>query len=121
MKGAIARAEEMVRTTPGAWMPSQFDNPANPEIHRLTTAKEIWKQTGGNVDLFVAAVGTGGTLTGVAEAIKARKPDFKAIAVEPKDSPVITQLCGGTLNPVPQNPGGGRGVHPRQSAPRHRG
>lgn len=101
MKGAISCAEHLVKTTPGAWMPSQFDNPANPEIHRLTTGEEIWKQTGGQVDIFVAAVGTGGTLSGVAEAIRAHKPDFKAVAVEPKDSPVITQ----TLRGEPVKPG----------------
>ena len=114
MKGAIARAEEIVKNTPGAWMPSQFDNPANPEIHRRTTAEEIWKQTDGNVDIFVAAVGTGGTLTGVAEAIKARKPEFKAVAVEPKDSPVITQtLKGEPLKPGPHKiQGAGAGFIP---------
>ncbi|MEI6561264.1 MAG: cysteine synthase A [Verrucomicrobiota bacterium] len=114
MKGAIARAEEIVRNTPGAWMPSQFDNPANPEIHRRTTAEEIWKQTGGAVDIFVAAVGTGGTLTGVAEALKARKPGFKAVAVEPKDSPVITQtLKGEPLTPRPHKiQGAGAGFIP---------
>jgi len=114
MKGAIARAEELVKTTPGAWMPSQFDNPANPEIHRRTTAEEIWKQTDGQVDIFVAAVGTGGTLTGVAEAIKARKPEFKAVAVEPKDSPVITQtLKGEPLKPGPHKiQGAGAGFIP---------
>ena len=95
-------------------MPSQFDNPANPEIHRRTTAEEIWKQTDGNVDIFVAAVGTGGTLTGVAEAIKARKPEFKAVAVEPKDSPVITQtLKGEPLKPGPHKiQGAGAGFIP---------
>ena len=114
MKGAIARAEEIVKTTPGAWMPGQFDNPANPEIHRRTTAEEIWKQTDGQVDIFVAAVGTGGTLTGVAEAIKARKPEFKAVAVEPKDSPVITQtLKGEPLKPGPHKiQGAGAGFIP---------
>ena len=114
MKGAIARAEQIVKTTPGAWMPGQFDNPANPEIHRRTTAEEIWKQTDGAVDLFVAAVGTGGTLTGVAEVIKARKPGFKAVAVEPKDSPVITQtLRGEPLKPGPHKiQGAGAGFIP---------
>jgi len=114
MRGAIARAEEIVKNTPGAWMPSQFDNPANPEIHRRTTAEEIWKQTDGHVDIFVAAVGTGGTLTGVAEAIKARKPEFKAVAVEPKDSPVITQtLKGEPLKPGPHKiQGAGAGFIP---------
>jgi len=114
MKGAIARAEEIVKNTPGAWMPGQFDNPANPEIHRLTTAEEIWKQTDGMVDIFVSAVGTGGTLTGVAEVLKARKPDFKAVAVEPKDSPVITQtLKGEPLKPGPHKiQGAGAGFIP---------
>jgi len=114
MKGAITRATEMVKNTPGAWMPSQFDNPANPEIHRLTTGPEIWEQTGGEVDIFVAAVGTGGTLTGVAEAIKARKPGFKAVAVEPKDSAVITQvLKGEPLKPGPHKiQGAGAGFIP---------
>jgi cysteine synthase A len=101
MPGAIARAEAMVKTTPGAWMPSQFDNPANPEAHRLTTAEEIWDQTGGMVDLFVAAVGTGGTITGVAQGLKAHNPNVKAVAVEPINSPVITQ----TLNGQPLRPG----------------
>ena len=100
MPGAIAKAQEIVRATPGAWMPSQFDNPVNPEAHRITTGREIWEQTGGRVDLFVAAVGTGGTLTGVAEAITPLKKDFKAVAVEPKDSAVISQtLAGKPLKP----------------------
>jgi cysteine synthase len=102
MKGAIARAEELLRTTPNAWMPQQFNNPANPAIHQQTTAEEIWADTGGKVDILVAAVGTGGTITGVAEVIKTRKPEFKAIAVEPKDSPVILQtLRGEPLKPGP--------------------
>src|SRR6266403_5158633 len=102
MKGAIARAEEILKTTPKAWMPQQFNNPANPAIHRETTAEEIWADTDGQVDILVAAVGTGGTITGVAEVIKQRKPDFKAIAVEPKDSPVIQQtLKGQPLKPGP--------------------
>jgi len=102
MKGAIARAEELLKTTPNAWMPQQFNNPANPEIHRETTAEEIWADTDGKVDILVAAVGTGGTITGVAEVIKKRKPDFKAIAVEPRDSPVISQtLKGQPLKPGP--------------------
>src|SRR6202034_2613728 len=91
MKGAIARAEQIVKNTPGAWMPQQFNNPANPAIHRKTTAEEIWTDTDGKVDILVAAVGTGGTITGVAEVIKQRKPSFKAIAVEPTASPIITQ------------------------------
>jgi cysteine synthase A len=91
MKGAIARAEQILKETPGAWMPQQFNNAANPAIHSKTTAEEIWSDTDGKVDILVSAVGTGGTITGVAEEIKKRKPGFKAIAVEPKDSPVITQ------------------------------
>jgi cysteine synthase len=102
MKGAIARAEELLKTTPNAWMPQQFNNPANPAIHQQTTAEEIWADTDGKVDILVAAVGTGGTITGVAEVIKKRKPNFKAIAVEPKDSPVILQtLRGQPLKPGP--------------------
>jgi len=96
MKGAIARAHEILAETPGAYMPNQFGNPANPEIHRKTTAEEIWRDTDGQVDIFVSGVGTGGTITGVSEVIKARKPDFKAIAVEPADSPV---LSGGQPGP----------------------
>jgi cysteine synthase A len=92
MRGAIARAQEIVATTPNAFMPQQFRNPANPKIHRETTAEEIWADTDGEVDFLVAGVGTGGTLTGVAEALKARKPSFQAIAVEPAGSSV---LCGG--------------------------
>jgi cysteine synthase A len=102
MKGAIARAEGLLKTTPNSWMPQQFNNPANPAIHQQTTAEEIWADTGGKVDILVAAVGTGGTITGVAEVIKKRKPDFKAIAVEPKDSPVIQQtMKGQPLKPGP--------------------
>jgi cysteine synthase A len=101
MKGAIARAEELLKTTPNAWMPQQFNNPANPAIHQTTTAEEIWADTDGKVDILVSAVGTGGTITGVAEVIKERKPDFKAIAVEPKDSPVIRQ----TMKGEPVKPG----------------
>ncbi|HYH17155.1 MAG TPA: cysteine synthase A, partial [Azospirillum sp.] len=96
MKGAIRRAEELVASTPGAFMTQQFKNPANPEIHRRTTAEEIWRDTDGKVDILISGVGTGGTLTGVAEVIKARKPEFKAIAVEPEDSPV---LSGGMPGP----------------------
>ena len=101
MKGAIAQAEEILKRTPNSWMPQQFNNPANPEVHRLTTAEEIWNDTNGEVDILVSAVGTGGTITGVSEMIKKRKPSFKAIAVEPKDSQVITQ----TLNGEPLKPG----------------
>ena len=102
MKGAIARAEELLKITPNSWMPQQFNNPANPAIHQATTAEEIWADTNGQVDILVSAVGTGGTITGVAEVIKERKPGFKAIAVEPKDSPVILQtLKGEPLRPGP--------------------
>ncbi|MDQ6986481.1 MAG: cysteine synthase A [Mariprofundaceae bacterium] len=90
MKGAIAKATEIVAATEDAFMPQQFENPANPEIHRQTTAEEIWNDTDGKVDAIVAGVGTGGTITGVAEVIKSRNPEFKAIAVEPVDSPVIS-------------------------------
>jgi cysteine synthase A len=111
MKGAIARAEQLVKETPNAWMPAQFDNPANPEIHRKTTAEEIWADTDGKVDILVSGVGTGGTITGCVEGIKPRKPSFEAIAVEPKDSPVISQtLAGQPLKPGPhkiQGLGGG--------------
>ncbi len=102
MKGAIARAQEIVDSTPGAWMPQQFNNAANPAIHAKTTAEEIWADTDGKVDFLVSAVGTGGTITGVAEVIKKRNPNFKAIAVEPKDSPVISQSkAGEPLKPGP--------------------
>jgi cysteine synthase A len=102
MKGAIARAEEILKTTPDSWMPQQFNNPANPIIHQKTTAEEIWADTNGEVDILVSAVGTGGTITGVAEVIKERKPSFRAIAVEPKDSPVILQtMRGEPLRPGP--------------------
>lgn len=90
MKGAIAKAEEITASTDGAFMPQQFDNPANPEIHRKTTAEEIWADCDGHVDAIVAGVGTGGTITGVAEVLKSRNANFKAIAVEPTDSPVIS-------------------------------
>ena len=96
MKGAIAKAAELIEKTPNSYMPDQFANPANPEIHRKTTAEEIWQATDGGVDIFVSGVGTGGTITGVAEVIKARKPSFKAVAVEPTDSPI---LSGGTAGP----------------------
>lgn len=91
MNGAIAKAEELIKTIPNSFMPQQFKNPANPEIHRRTTAEEIWRDTDGKVDILVSGVGTGGTITGVAEVIKQKKPSFKAIAVEPVASPVITQ------------------------------
>jgi len=96
MTGAINRAQEILAATPGAFMPNQFANPANPEIHRRTTAEEIWRDTGGAVDFLISGVGTGGTITGVAEVIKARKPTFKAVAVEPAASPV---LSGGVPGP----------------------
>ncbi len=96
MKGAIAKAEEIIAATPGAFMPGQFDNPANPEIHRGTTAEEIWADTDGKADILVSGVGTGGTLTGVSQVLKQRKPGFKTIAVEPTESPV---LAGGTHTP----------------------
>lgn len=96
MTGAVNRARELVAEYPGAFMPDQFSNPANPEIHRRTTAEEIWQDTRGAVDILVAGVGTGGTITGVAEVIKARKPGFQAIAVEPAASPV---LSGGSPGP----------------------
>lgn len=102
MKGAIQKAEELLRETPGAWTPGQFSNPANPAVHRATTAEEIWSDTDGEVDVFVAAVGTGGTITGVGEVIKERKPGVKCIAVEPSASPVITQtLQGEPIKPGP--------------------
>ncbi len=96
MKGAIARAQEIVASTPDAFMPQQFQNPANPKIHRETTAEEIWADTDGQVDILISGIGTGGTITGVAEVIKQRKPSFKAIAVEPANSPV---LAGGEPGP----------------------
>jgi cysteine synthase A len=90
MPGAIRKAEQLVADNPHYLMLQQFKNPANPEIHRLTTAEEIWRDTNGKVDILVAGVGTGGTITGVAEVLKKRKPEFKAIAVEPLDSPVLS-------------------------------
>jgi cysteine synthase len=100
MKGAVVRAEELVKETEHAFMPQQFKNPANPEVHRRTTAEEIWQETEGKIDIFVSAVGTGGTITGVGQVLKQRKPSIKVIAVEPIDSPVITQkLTGQELKP----------------------
>jgi cysteine synthase A len=102
MRGAIAKAEAILQETPNSWMPQQFSNPANPAIHSKTTAEEIWEDTDGKVDILVAAVGTGGTISGVVEALRPRKPAFQAIAVEPKDSPVISQtLAGQPLKPGP--------------------
>jgi cysteine synthase A len=95
MNGAIAKADELLRTIPNSFMPQQFKNPANPDIHRRTTAEEIWNDTDGKVDILISGVGTGGTITGVSEVIKKRKPSFKAIAVEPVASPVITQRMHG--------------------------
>ncbi len=115
MKGAIAKAEQIARETPNAWIPQQFENPANPEIHRKTTAEEIWEDTEGKVDLLVAAVGTGGTITGCVEVIKPRKSSFQAVAVEPKDSPVISQtLAGEPVKPGPHKiQGTGAGFVPQ--------
>ena len=96
MKGAIARAEQLLADTPNSFMPDQFNNPANPEIHRQTTAQEIWSDTDGKIDIFVAGVVTGGTITGVSEVLKKRKSALKIVAVEPQDSPV---LSGGTHSP----------------------
>ena len=102
MKGAIARAEALAKEIPDSWIPQQFKNPANPAIHRQTTAEEIWNDTDGKVDMLVSAVGTGGTITGVAEVIKSRKKSFRAVAVEPQDSPVISQTRSG--HPVKPGP-----------------
>ena len=96
MKGAIARAEELLKEIPDSFMPQQFANPANPEIHRRTTAEEIWRDTDGKADVLISGVGTGGTLTGVADVLKSRKPSFRVVAVEPEDSPV---LSGGMPGP----------------------
>ena len=100
MGGAIKKAEELVASNPNYFLPQQFENPANPEIHRKTTAEEIWRDTEGKVDILVAGVGTGGTITGVGEVLKARKPSFRVVAVEPDASPVLS--------------GGQRGPHPIQ-------
>ena len=115
MKGAIARAEQLHAETEHSWIPQQFNNPANPDIHRRTTAEEVWNDTDGKVDIFVSAVGTGGTISGVSEVIKSRKTGFQSIAVEPKDSPVITQTRSG--QPVKPGPhkiqGTGAGFVPK--------
>jgi cysteine synthase A len=101
MKGAIAKAEELLQAIPNSFMPQQFNNPANPEVHRRTTAEEIWHDSDGRVDVLVSGVGTGGTITGVSEVLKKRKPSFKAVAVEPLKSPVISQkLAGQELKPA---------------------
>jgi len=115
MKGAIARAEQLAKETPNSWIPQQFENPANPEIHKKTTAEEIWADTDGKVDFLVSAVGTGGTITGCVEVILPRKASFKAIAVEPKDSPVISQtLAGQPVKPGPHKiQGTGAGFVPK--------
>lgn len=115
MKGAIARAEALAKETPNSWIPQQFENPANPAIHSKTTAVEIWDDTDGKIDILVAAVGTGGTITGVCEVIKPKKPSFQAIAVEPKDSPVISQtLAGQPVKPGPHKiQGTGAGFVPK--------
>ena len=115
MKGAIARAEQLARETPNSWIPQQFENPANPQVHRETTAVELWEDTNGQIDILVAAVGTGGTLTGCCEVIRPKKPSFQAIAVEPKDSPVISQTWA--AQPVKPGPhkiqGTGAGFVPK--------
>jgi cysteine synthase len=101
MKGAIRRAEELSKEILDSWIPQQFNNPANPDIHRTTTAEEIWADTEGKADILVSAVGTGGTITGVSIVIKSRKPSFKSFAVEPKDSSVITQPRNGEMADLP--------------------
>jgi cysteine synthase A len=115
MKGAIARAEALAKETPNSWIPQQFNNPANVDIHKKTTAVEIWDDTDGKVDILVSAVGTGGTITGCVEVIKPKKPSFQAIAVEPKDSPVISQtLAGQPVKPGPHKiQGTGAGFVPQ--------
>ncbi|MGV3772414.1 MAG: cysteine synthase A [Verrucomicrobiales bacterium] len=115
MKGAIARAQQIQSETPNSWIPQQFENPSNPEIHRRTTAIEIWEDTDGKVDALVSAVGTGGTITGCMDVIKAKKASFEAVAVEPKDSPVISQtLAGEPVKPGPHKiQGTGAGFIPK--------
>ncbi len=107
MHGAIDKANEIAARIPNSFIPQQFRNPANPEVHRRTTAEEIWDDTDGKVDALVAGVGTGGTITGVAQVIKARKPSFHAVAVEPADSPVLSGGIAGRA----QDPGHRRGLH----------
>ncbi|MCA9256350.1 MAG: cysteine synthase A [Phycisphaerales bacterium] len=102
MPGAIRRAKELHEERPGSFMPQQFDNPANPDVHRRTTAQEIWNDTDGRVDILVAGIGTGGTITGVSEVLKEKKPDFKSIAVEPEESPILSQMrAGDAIKPGP--------------------
>ena len=113
MAGAIKKAEELAAADPRYFIPQQFQNPANPEIHRKTTAEEIWRDTDGKVDILVSGIGTGGTITGVGEVLKARKPAFRCVAVEPDASPV---LSGGHEGPAP-DPGHRRRLHPRH--PQH--
>ena len=115
MKGAIEKAKELQQEIPGSWIPQQFENPANPAIHRKTTAEEIWTDTDGKVDIFGAAVGTGGTITGVSEVLKSRKAGFQAVAVEPIASPVISQtLAGEPVVPAPHKiQGTGAGFVPK--------
>ena len=115
MKGAIKKAEDLNKEIPDSWIPQQFNNPANPEIHRKTTAEEIWADTEGRADILISAVGTGGTITGISEVIKSRKKAFRSIAVEPKDSPVITQTRSGQpLKPGPHKiQGAGAGFVPK--------
>src|SRR5437868_3655436 len=115
MKGAIARAKQLQSEIPNSWIPQQFENPANPEIHKKTTAVELWEDTDGKIDILVAAVGTGGTITGCVEVIKPKKPSFQAVAVEPKDSPVISQtLAGQPVKPGPHKiQGTGAGFIPQ--------
>jgi cysteine synthase A len=115
MKGAIARAEQLAKETPNSWVPQQFENPANPAVHSRTTAVELWDDTDGKIDILVSAVGTGGTITGCVEFIKPKRPSFQAIAVEPKDSPVISQtLAGEPVTPGPHKiQGTGAGFVPK--------
>ena len=115
MKGAIARAEALAKETPNSWIPQQFENAANPAIHSKTTAVELWEDTDGKIDILISAVGTGGTITGCVEAIKPKKASFQAIAVEPKDSPVISQtLAGQPVKPGPHKiQGTGAGFVPK--------